>query len=183
MIASLDQLGCYPNLRERTRPSNSSSHLEKLTPLQIDLLASAVATAFVTFGLIEHITYTQYMYWMHFGLVFPRQFINLAIASKAKQSSTQPTILSSDYESVVMARNGIDKLFFDAAQNIFAGRLVSQLRADSLLPRTLRLRLRNITLSLLIDPLIEAKICTHLIGFFNLESLKMQNNNPWFSLT
>ena len=77
-----------------------------------------------------------------------------------------------------MTRNGIDKLLFDAAQYIFAGRLVNQLRADSLLPRTLRLRLRNITLSLLIDPLIEAKICTHLIRFFNFESLKMQNNNP-----
>ena len=116
---------------------------------------------------------------MHFGLVFPRQFINLAIASKAKQSSTQPTILSSDYESVVMARNGIDKLFFDAAQYIFAGRLVNQLRADSLLPRTLRLHLRNKTpFNQLIDPLIEAKICAHLIRFFNIESLKMQINNP-----
>ena len=119
------------------------------------------------------------MYRMHFGLVFRRPFIHLANASKAKQSSTQPAILPSEYESIVMARNGIDKLFFDAAQYIFAGRLVNQLRADSLLPRTLRLRLRNITpLSLLIDPLIEAKICAHLIRFRNLESLKMQINNP-----
>ena len=78
-----------------------------------------------------------------------------------------------------MARNGIDKLFFDSAQYIFAGRLVNKLRADSLLPRTLTLRLRNMTpLNLLIDPLIEAKICAHVIRFLNLESLKMQINNP-----
>ena len=93
-------------------------------------------------------------------------------------------VYSPKYESILMARNGIDKLFFDAAQYIFAGRLVNKLRADSLLPRTLTLRLRNMTpLNLLIDPLIEAKICAHVIRFLNLESLKMQINNPWYSLT
>ena len=62
MVASLGQLGCYSNLHEWTRPSNLCPHLEKLTPLQTDLLASAVenlATALVTFGLVEHMTYTQ----------------------------------------------------------------------------------------------------------------------------
>ena len=41
--------------------------------LLIDSLASAVenlGTAFVTFGLVEHMTYTQYMYRRQVGLVF-----------------------------------------------------------------------------------------------------------------
>ena len=73
MIASIDELGCYSKLSEWTRPTCGAF----LTSPQIDLLASAVddlLRSFVTFGLIEHIVYRQYMYRVHFGLIFRKPF-------------------------------------------------------------------------------------------------------------
>ena len=139
MIASLDHLGCYSNLHERTRPSNSSPHLEKFMLLQIDLLASAVenlATVFVTFELVEHMTYTQYMYRRQIGLVFLNPFTNLANSSSARLSISQSNFLPGDYEKLVADRNRIDEFFLDAAKTLFANRLAIRPKSDSILPRT-----------------------------------------------
>ena len=173
MVASLGQLGCYSNLQEWTRPSNSSSHLEKLTPLQIDLLASAVenlATAFVTFGLVEHMTYTQYMYRRRIGLVFRNPFTNLANSSSARLSISQSIFQPGGYERLVAARNRIDEFFLDAVKSLFANRLTIRIKSDSILPRILRFHLRHLqTKCLLDDPDLENKITQYLYQFFKLE--------------
>ena len=72
MIASIDEPGCYSKLSEWTIPTWGAF----LTSPQIDLLTSTVDNllrSFVTFGLIEHIVYTQYMYRVHFDLIFRKQ--------------------------------------------------------------------------------------------------------------
>ena len=176
MIASLDDLGCYSNLNEWTRPMNSFQSLADLTHVQIDLLSSAVvniATEFITFGLIEHMVYTQYMYRIHFGLVFRKPFINLANSSRARTSYFQSDLLPGDYKSKAMARNRIDQIFLEAAKHVFANRLANHLRGESILPRTLRLRLRHIEpKSLLTDPDLEVKINRYLYRFFENEARK-----------
>ena len=182
MIASLDQLGCYSNLQEWTGPSNSSSHLEKLTPLQIDLLASAVenlATAIVTVGLVEHITYTQYMYSSQIGLAFRNPLTNLANLSSARLSSSQSNFLPGVYERLVAARNRIDKFFLDEAKTLFANRFTIHLRSDSILSRILRFHLRHLQPNCLLnDPDLENKITQYLHQFFKLEVEK--NQSAWF---
>ena len=173
MIASLNQLGRYSYLHEWTRPSNSSSHLEKLTPLQIDLLASAVenlATAFVTFGLVEHMTYTKYMYRRQVGLVFRNSFANLTNSSWDRLSISRSNFLPSGYETLVAARNRIDEIFLDAAKTLFANRSAIRLKSDSILPRTLRFHIRHLLLqSLLNEHDLEIKINRFLYHFFKLE--------------
>ena len=173
MIASLDQLGCYSNLHEWTRPSNSPPHLEKLTPPQIDLLASAVenlATAFVTFGLVEHMTYTQYMYRRQIGLVFRNPFINFANSSWTRQYISQSNFLPNGYERLVVARNRIDEFFLDAAKILFANRLAIRLKSDSILPRTLRFHIPHLPpQSLLNEHVLGVKINLFLYRFFKLE--------------
>ena len=163
MLASLRDLGCYSNLEEWTRPIHAYSTLASLTPIQVDLLASAVqnlATSFVTFGLVEHIVYTQYMYRMHFGLIFRNPFTDTTSESQTRKAYEQSTLLPRDYVSTVMARNRIDELFVDAARHIFASRLTMRLRSESVLPRPEYL---------LSDGDLEVKICGHLRDFMKTE--------------
>ena len=137
-----------------------------------------IATEFVTFGLIEHTVYTQYMYRIHFGLVFRKPFINLANSSRARTSYFQSDLLPGDYKSKAMARNRIDQIFLEAAKHVFANRLANHLRGKSILPRTLRLRLRHIEpKSLLTDHDLEVKINRYLYRFFENEARK--NEAPY----
>ena len=176
MLASLDDLGCYFHLPDWTRPAHSHLTFSDLTPYQVDLITSAVenlATMFVTFGLVEHMTYTQYMYRVDMGPIFRKIFTNLENSSSAKQSYAQPGLLTANYENLVMSRNRIDELFLKAAQNIFSNRPAIRLRAESILPRRLRFQLLNVEPSrLLNDHDLEMKICRFLQRFFKLEVRK-----------
>ncbi|EUB61271.1 Heparan-sulfate 6-O-sulfotransferase 1-A [Echinococcus granulosus] len=160
MIASLDDLGCYSNLREWTKPANLAVNFS-LSPPQIDLLASAVenlATAFATFGLIEHTIYTQYMYRMLLGLVFRIPFKNNINTSWVSEAYQEPGLLSSDWKQVAEARNQIDMMFVAFARHLFTHRLAARLRAESILPMRLRLFLRQVEPRLLLsDTNLEAR--------------------------
>ena len=141
--------------------------------LLIDSLASAVenlGTAFVTFGLVEHMTYTQYMYRRQVGLVFRNPFTNLANSSSARLSISQSNSLPGDYEKLVAARNRIDEFFLDAAKTLFANRLAIRLKSDSILPRTLRFHIRHLPpQNLLNEQDLVVKISRFLYHFFKLE--------------
>ncbi|VDM18170.1 unnamed protein product [Hydatigera taeniaeformis] len=179
MIASLDDLGCYTNLKEWTYPLAPGANF---SPPQIDLLVSAVenlATAFATFGLIEHAIYTQYMYRMVLGLVFRTPFKNNANDSWVSDAHHEPGLLSNDWKEVAEARNRIDLMFVAFARHLFAHRLAARLRAESALPMRLRLFLRQLGPPLLLSNAnLEAKICRHLSRFFNKEIAWRKLNSP-----
>ena len=174
MIASLDDLGCYSSLHEWTIPLSISVSNAHLTPLQLDLLASAVenlATAFVTFGLIEHITYTQYMYRVHFGLTFRKPFTDSTGETHTRRAYAHPNLFPQDFEDIVKTRNYLDEIFLKAARHLFANRLAMLLQSESILPRLLRFRLRYIKPSYLLrDKFLKFTICRHLRRFFNAEA-------------
>ncbi|KAH9279153.1 Heparan-sulfate 6-O-sulfotransferase 1-A [Echinococcus granulosus] len=180
MIASLDDLGCYSNLREWTKPANLAVNFS-LSPPQIDLLASAVenlATAFATFGLIEHTIYTQYMYRMLLGLVFRIPFKNNINTSWVSEAYQEPGLLSSDWKQVAEARNQIDMMFVAFARHLFTHRLAARLRAESILPMRLRLFLRQVEPRLLLsDTNLEARVCRHLSRFFKKEIVWRRMNS------
>ena len=111
MIDSIDELGCYSKLSEWTRPTCGAF----LTSPQIDLLASAVDNllrSFVTFGLIEHIVYTQYMYRVHFGLIFRMPFSKPLNVTHVSLASAIKDFLPKNYKDMVRPRNRLDELFF-----------------------------------------------------------------------
>lgn len=181
MIASLDDLGCYSKLKEWTSPSALGTNF---SPSQIDLLASAVenlATSFATFGLIEHIVYTQYMYRMVLGLVFRIPFKNNANDSWVSDAYQEPGLLPSGWEQVAQARNRIDMVFVAFARHLFAHRLAAHLRAESILPMRLRLLLHQVEPRLLLsDENLETRICRHLSRFFKKE-VAWRELNSWMT--
>ena len=172
MIASIDELGCYSKLSEWTRPTWDAF----LTSQQIDLLASAVDNllrSFVTFGLIEHIVYTQYMYRVHFGLIFRKPFSKPLNATHVSLASAITDFLPKNYKDIVRPRNRLDELFFQIAQHIFAHRLSMLLQTDTFVPKFLRIHLRHAEPKrLLTDHDLESKISRHLLHIHKLESRK-----------
>ena len=181
MIASIDDLGCYANLDEWTRPADLGATHFSLSPIQIDLLASAVenlATAFATFGLIEHPVYTQYMYRIHLGLVFRVPFISHENVTRAKLAQEMPGLLPPDWERITLARNQIDEVFLTASRHIFSHRLALLLQADSFLPLRFRFHLRRLQPRLLLtDADLETRVCSYLHRFFMSEIRRRQKIN------
>ncbi|KAL5105283.1 Heparan-sulfate 6-O-sulfotransferase 1-A [Taenia crassiceps] len=181
MIASLDDLGCYSKLKEWTYPAGLDVNFSSA---QIDLLASAVenlAISFATFGLIEHIVYTQYMYRMLLGLVFRVPFENNMNNSRVSEAYQEPGLLPRDWVQVAEARNRIDMMFVAFARHLFAHRLANRLRAESILPTRLRLILRHVEpRRLLSDGNLEARICRHLSRFFKKE-IAWREMNLWMT--
>ena len=81
-----------------------------------------LAAAFITLGLLEYITHTQYRYPMYFGLVFSNPI--------AERSCGKSDLHPRDYDIMVIARNQIDKLFFCWLLHIFEFRLEMRFRAE-----------------------------------------------------
>ena len=143
-----------------------------------------LATAFVTFGLVEHMTYTQYMYRRQVGLVFRNPFTNLANSFWASLSISQSNFPPGDYEKLVAARNRIDEFFLNAAQSLLANRLTIRLKSDSILPRILRFHLRHLQSECLLDEHdLENKITRYLLQFFKLEVEKKPISEFSFKLS
>ena len=134
-----------------------------------------MATTFVTFGLIEHVAYTQYMYRMCLGSIFRVPFINNEDISWTRQALETLGYLPPDWERLSLTRNQIDEVFLTASRHLFAYRLSLLLQADSSLPMRLRFRLRGLDPKfLLIDDDLEARVCGYLSRLFKSESRRRQ---------
>ena len=169
MIASIDEPGCYSKLSEWTIPTWGAF----LTSPQIDLLTSTVDNllrSFVTFGLIEHIIYTQYMYSEHFGLIFRKPFSKPLNATHVSLASAITDLLPKNDKDIVRPRNRLDEMFCRIAQHTFAHRLSMLLQTDSFIPRLLRIHLRHAEPKrLLTDYDLESKISRHIFHIRNMK--------------
>ena len=141
-----------------------------------DLLASAVDSLlrpFVNFGLIEHIVYTQYMYRVHFGLIFRMPFSKPLNVTHVSLASAITDFLPKNYKDMVRPRNRLDELFIKISQHIFAHRLSMLQQTDSFIPRLLRMNVLHAEPKrLLTDHDLESKISHHLFQIHKLESRK-----------
>lgn len=171
MLASLDSLGCYADLEEWSRPLDSNA--TTFSPAQQALLESAqsnLATALTTFGLTEHIVYSQYMYRAVFGLVFREPF-HSANATHAEMALQTPELLPPDWERETRQRNYLDKQLFRFGRELFARRVTVLLLSDSRLPLRLRARLRWLPPHLsVLDPFVEEQVSRRLKRLFELEA-------------
>ena len=134
-----------------------------------------MATTFVTFGLIENVAYTQYMYRIYLGLIFRVPFINIEDISWTRLALETPGYLPPNWERLSLTRNQIDDVLLTTSRHLFAYRLSLLLQADSSLPMRLRFPLRGLDPKfLLIDDDLKARVCSYLSRLFKSESRRRQ---------
>ncbi|CAI2737544.1 unnamed protein product [Dicrocoelium dendriticum] len=133
MLANLTSLGCYSKLAQWLKPSRSPYQL--LSTAQRTLCLSAkynLAGIFRTFGLSDHMVYTQYMLQRALKIVFNFPLTNLSSFVHGNRTHTQDVMhmMSATDLLKVYYANRLDAELYEFAKRLFLLRFTARVIYD-----------------------------------------------------